>query len=64
MCVKCQLDGELPVGRKAKLLAVHTLHPAAAHDRYKENTCYAQLQDYCKGGIFYVANEETICRLF
>ena len=41
MCVKCQLDGELPVGRKAKLLAVHTLHPAAANDRYKENTCYA-----------------------
>ena len=36
MCVKCQLDGELPVGRKAKLLAVHTLHPAAAHDRYRK----------------------------
>lgn len=36
MCVKCQLDGELPVGRKAELLAVHILHPAAAHDRYRK----------------------------
>lgn len=33
MCVKCRLDGELPVGRKVELLAVHISHPAAAHDR-------------------------------
>lgn len=31
------------------MLAVQVLHPAAA---ITENTCYAWLKDYCKGGIF------------
>ena len=52
MCVKCQLDGELPVGRKAKLLAVHSLHPAAAHDRYKENTCMRSFRTTAKEVFF------------
>ena len=30
MCVKCHTDGELPVDEKS-ILAVHILHPAAAH---------------------------------
>lgn len=36
MCVKCQPDGELSVGRKVSeksVLAVQILHPAAAQDR-------------------------------
>lgn len=34
ICVKCQPDGELSVGRKVmeRLLAVYILHPAATHN--------------------------------
>lgn len=50
MCVKCHLDGELPVDEK-RVLAVHISHPAAAH-RQRFYTCCAWQKDYCKGGIF------------
>lgn len=42
MCVKCHTDGELPVDEKS-ILAVHILHPAAAHrQRAKYLLCVAK----------------------
>ena len=61
MCVKCRPDGELPVGRKVNnlryIFCIPLLHMT---DMFVLYTCYAWLEDYCKGGIFYGTNESTV----
>lgn len=61
MCVKCRSDGELLMGRKVNglryIFCIPLLHMTDMAVMY---TCYAWLEDYCKGGIFYGTNEKTI----
>ncbi len=64
MCVKCQLDGELPVGRKSKIACGILCIPLLHMTDIRKIPAMRSFSTTGKGGIFYVANEETICRLF
>lgn len=52
MRVKCQLDGELPAGRKV-YLAVHDPHPAANEHKYILFISFVVREVSAKEVIFY-----------
>ena len=66
MCVKCHTDGELPVDEKS-ILAVHILHPAAAHRQIYQFDIripsVRSLRITAKEVFFYETIKTAVCRL-
>ncbi len=75
MCVKCHPDGELPDGRSAWLyqgarymFRIPLLHIdnrmlyQGMDVKLIRLPAMRSFKDYCKGGIFYEKNEDTIYR--